>query len=168
MGRYLYLPFDVLQGVSAIIFYYIGFIFNKYNICCYIGKSNSHLVAALVIGILCLYVGMSYEIMGMVTCYYEFWPINVFCAIGGFLFVYAVVVLLRKIFVLSFLAKIGRISILVLCIHLIDIESGVIDYLSKVNIQYCKLMVLLLHIIIPITFSWILSNNKVVQRLFNL
>ena len=168
LGQYIYMPLDIFQGLSALIFYYIGFIIHKYNICYYISKTKINLVTALVIGLVCFYIGMSFNIMGMVTCYYEIWPVNVICAIGAFLFVYAIVILLRKFIDLSFLANIGRISILILCVHLIDLESGDLYLLSNMNLQLGKLFVLLLHIIIPITISWFLSKNKVVQQLFNL
>lgn len=87
LGRYLYVPTDFIQGVSALVFFLAG------NMCKEYGWVNSCVKNYWLWGLVSLpflYLGILMRPMGMVDNNYQIWPLNVMAALGGISLVYIV------------------------------------------------------------------------------
>lgn len=87
LGRYLYVPTDFFQGVSALVFFLVG------NMCKEYGWMNSYVKNYwlwLLISLPFVCIGMLMRPMGMVDNNYQLWPLNVIAALGGVSLVYII------------------------------------------------------------------------------
>lgn len=169
----MFVPTNVLQGLNAMLFFYIGNLSASHKVLDYPVKPLI-VVGAVATAALSMYLCPSDKVpMSIVGCEYQFWPLNVITAL---LCTYSIYLLSsvasKNIRCARFLSYFGRISLLVLCIHNIDLNYG--SYLS------CSLDTRFLHtegwqhdifvlswcLIVALLGSWMLAKNKHVKKLF--
>ncbi len=153
IGRYLlFIPFSVLSGLSAIIFYSIGDFF-KTN-----PKFNSY---HWIIGLICWFIAFNYSHLYLVQPKIDLYFIDVIGATTASICIYNISTLLNKITYFSgFLSWIGKNSMYILCFHLIDLNVGISSLLTYYyNLYY--LFDIILKIIIPLlsTYLFVIIKN---------
>ena len=171
IGTKIYLPTNVLQGMSAMVFFHIG------NLC---RKREAFQIQLnwfiLVLCILMILGSLStchndYP-MSMVRCYYGYYPVNVIAACSFTYLLYRIVLFNKKYIVSKFLAHLGQISMLILCVHIIDLDYSIIDYFNHIYFHFdgvfIHVIALIGHLFIAIFLSLLLSMNKVVCTIFQI
>ena len=118
------LPFGILTGSSAMMFYAIG----------HYSKTHKIPVWFVIIAIACWIFGFNYSHLFMGTCHYGMYPIDVIGACGG---TWVILMLSKGIdkhgnIFATFLSWMGRYSLVVLCMHYIDV---LIDWLCNERIM---------------------------------
>lgn len=127
------LPFAVLPGLSALVFFSIGHLAKEHQILDRTAQCNGNRATVatiiLIICILCwfivLYLSHLAEIrLSIVRCFYKCYPLDVAGAVGGTYVVFLLSTLIDKYLSLFayLIGWIGKNSIVFLCIHLIDLD----------------------------------------------
>lgn len=160
IDRYLInLPFAILPGISATLFYAIG---------CKIRETGGFKTINLWIVILSLVtwvISFVYFKMSMVRCFYENYPVNVFGACGGTYAIWAISLFISKTEgrATKFIVWIGRNSMTFLCIHLFDLDvytSSLLHVPSTLCIPYVILLCIL--------GTYIMSKIPLTRKIFNI
>lgn len=113
MDRYIInLPFAVLPGLSAMMFYLIGDWLRNHKV--------SNLVVAICI--VCWLISINYSRIWMVQCHYELYPIDILGACGGTAFIYWVSNICAKSKMNSVFVWLGKNSLVILCFHVIELK----------------------------------------------
>ena len=157
--RYLInLPFCIMPGLSAMIFYLIGNLYYK-------NKTKAICMPILIICLICWPFAMVFSHLRMVDCYYENYLLDVMGACGGVYFIFLMSKLIIRFKVLSsILVWIGRLSLCFYCIHCIDFtifpdyRIGAIHWTVVYGIKVCIYSLLV----------YIASNLSVFRRLFGI
>jgi len=147
------LPFSILPGMSAMMFYMMGTWLKKLNKIYYM-----HKWFLLSIGSLCFVIASLYSHCYMVICSYGIYPLDLIAGAFGTWCVYQLSLriclytsVLRKI-----LEWIGLNSIVILCIHFMELHSGIWSCVSVPNEWYIKLPIQIVFIIsLTVLFSYI-------------
>lgn len=164
----VWLPFSVDVAMACTIFYYVGYIFKKYNLLEKTLKDNKTLLIMLFIWILSIKFG-SIEIA------IRSYPNSLFCfisAIAGSLIVMKISMIINdKIKLLSKILKwFGRNSVYILAFH--TAESALIDYsfinnfISNASIYKLLVSVIKMCIITCFTQIYILLKDKINKLLY--
>lgn len=103
------LPFAILPGISALIFYFIGYYFHKIEAFTKVSKSRYLVFICLLLWVLGVVIGS----INIGTCYYKNPAFSILGAISACLFWYW---LLDKINI-PVLVYFGSVSLVVLCVH---------------------------------------------------
>lgn len=153
--KIIYLPFSFNEGLSAIVFFYLGFLVKRTGI-----TEWMKIVLLLFLVLDIIYGGT----VGLACCSYSCYPINVVGA-GAITYVlYLVCKKLRKITVLSeFLAWCGKNSLLVLCVH-----SIIFEFRSVLFAQSNLFVLLLINIVGCLVVTALLSKNQIIKQLFKI
>jgi fucose 4-O-acetylase-like acetyltransferase len=116
MFKFVYVPLYVLQGITALIFYYAGHLLKKYDVL------NKKLPIPAVLGMLTVWIYcVFFSHIDMHNGYYDNFIINVAGALSGFYFVYRFAMFIGRLNVLNrLLAYVGRLSLVALCFHSLD------------------------------------------------
>ena len=117
------LPFAILPGLSAMVFYMIG------NLC----KRFTPPGWLVVVCLACWPVGFWLSHLYMVTCSYGLYPVDVLGACGGTITVYGLSKLACRTIAGGYLAWVGRMSIVFLCFHLILLNTQIISWCGIPN-----------------------------------
>ena len=173
-GTQTYLPTDVLQGVSAMLFFGIGHQMAKIGIPKRISRWK------MICGFLLLtmslyssYVDGGKDVpLSMVRCHYTYYPVNVLAALFCIhvIYVFSTYVVRWK-YVCQSLEYWGRISLLILCVHIIDLDYGVINYACTRMLGTgvaAKTCMLAGHLGVALCGSWILARIPVVRSVFHI
>lgn len=168
LAHYIFVPLDILQGFSALLFFLVGFLAKEKGFL----KSEISFLLVITTFVLLLLSAMMGPV-GMVTCYYPAFMLNVIAAIGGGILFYHLSSKLvgKKIGIL--LAYIGKLSLIVLCIHILDLRfiSRCYYYISSklmINDMFHNRLLIMWHLIVPVIGSILMSRYRVFQRIFNL
>lgn len=140
IGRYLlFIPFSVLSGLSAIIFYAIGDYF----------KGVKTITAPYwILGLICWVLSYKYSHIYIVQPQLDLYFIDVVGATTASMLVYLLSKEISKIPVVSQgLSWVGKCSLVVLCFHLIDLDCGIAN---RVNITDSVIITVILRIILPV------------------
>lgn len=169
----LYIPTDLLQGMSALLFFHIGHEASRYK--CLEKRYNPKSIFALLIS--CALVFKIFLdkglVLSMVNCYYPCWPIDVIAALLIIYTLYHICKYLPHRYA-SVLAFYGRISLLVLCVHDLEVSilSRPLNHLQSDILQMNKYVWYILfditHIFLSLFLSTLLYKSKHVRRLFSL
>lgn len=117
------LPFAILPGLGAVVFYAAGFFLRKLY-----GKYRVTLMGG---GILLIMWALSTFVpdrpLGLVTCDYPVWPLSVIGGIAATIVIYTMCKKIAhvQIFPIQFITWCGEVSILFLCFHLIDLDMPI-------------------------------------------
>jgi fucose 4-O-acetylase-like acetyltransferase len=115
--KFIYVPLYVLQGLTALIFYYIGYYVKENDL---LNKKYpfSGILLLLVVWIYCIF----FSHIDMQVGYYDNFIINVIGAVSASYFIYILskFIVKRLLIITRLLAYAGRCSLIVLCFHSID------------------------------------------------
>ncbi len=147
VGRYLiYIPFSILSGLSAIIFYAIGDSLKSVN---RISFPN------WIIGLACWFVSIKYSHINIVQPQLDLYFIDVIGATCASILVY---LLSRQILRVAFLSRcfrwLGENTLCILCFHLIDLDCGIS---KRLGFYSMPAVTIILSIILPIMGALCLS-----------
>ena len=159
IGSMLYVPTDILEGIEALLFFYIGYMARINNLLETKIEGWGIAVIALLTG-LSIYSGS----MSMVRCYYGYWPINYLAAIGVTALIYHLSSHFRKNF---FLAWCGRVSMAILCVHIIELTFFPLKSLHAI-INYPAYCDLLIHLTLSVSVTWMILQFRYVRSVFSL
>lgn len=116
------LPLAILPGCGAVIFFYAGYAIRAINLF----KKINLKIAAILIGIWMCATFIPNRPFGMVTCDYTLWWLTIPGAVAAVLVLY---IIFDKVLDNKYLLKLGGIivwigecSLVILCIHLIDLD----------------------------------------------
>lgn len=128
------LPFCISQGISVIIFYAIGYYIKdiKHNF-----KFNTRYLFILSCLILSWVISIFYGGINLESNYIKLYPIEILGSLGVSIIIYKLIHLMLnvKIFQLLFspLKWCGRFSLAILCMHTLELYSGVIySFISRI------------------------------------
>lgn len=128
VGRVLFAPTDLLQGLNAMLFFFLGHVSGSVRLADRpFAWPVGVLAVAAVAASMYLNPADDYPI-SMVRCFYCCWPLNV---VAAALCTYCLYHIAKRVSLLprfaEFLAYFGRCSLLVLCVHIVGI-----NYVGKV------------------------------------
>lgn len=146
-------PFSIAQALSALLFMYVGRFWHQHGISNFL----------LCLFFICFVLSVLLESMSMFSGRYPYLIINVVGAIGGTYLLYKCSELLAYApFLSRFLSWIGRISLLILCVHCLDFVFG-----SRVRVSNNMIQMIAM-LIFPLIFSFLLSRLSLVRRIFRI
>jgi hypothetical protein len=169
--QYIVLPLSFLHGLSAMLFYYLGYLFKKYRLF----EKQISAYALIIMGVIWLYC-IVFSHLEMSYCGYNIYPIDVLGAISGCYFTYILCKMINENRYLSnsrmknIVLLLGKLSLLVLCFHCLEMNTipwkkiiikffGVFDiqvhhYLAAGLIPLCRftLTALVIYLIPKISF----------------
>lgn len=164
IGRIVFIPTNVLQGVAALIFFYIGSMVRINDI----KNIDNHLIFMSVLCLFILPLGFLIRTTGMVDCSYSpNYPLMVLVALSGTCLVYVISTVLKKYTMGAILARFGRISILVLSIHIIDLDLAIFSHLSNF-LCFSDTYEIPMRLLIALGGSLIISQFKYIRIIFKL
>ena len=153
-AKYFLLPFCVLQGMSAMLFFYMGY------------KWKNIRYRQFIVPLLFLFwiVGICYSHVDMRIVSYGMFPIDVLGACGGTIFIYYLSKYIEKIQCLAHvMAEIGILSMAILCFHtmftFLVIECPL--FFDRPYYVAC-----FMSNILPILCAIIVVQNKVLKSIF--
>lgn len=159
IGSMIYLPTDVLEGVGALLFFYIGHLARSYRLL-EIKPNWLFYVVVMLLTILSIFSGS----MSMVRCFYGYWPINYLAAIG---MTFVVFQFSHGIFKNSFLSWCGRMSIVILCVHIIIITFFPFNKVHESLGVPCQIDVLI-NVITALVGAWVILRLQLIRNLFQI
>ena len=159
VGSYIYLPLNILEGFEAMLFFYIGSQARKYNLI----TIKIEWFVYLLIGLLVL-LSIHSGAMSMVRCFYGYWPVNFIAAIGVALLLYHIS---RNLINIKFLAWCGRVSLVILCVHIVCLEHLPISFFHNYLMmhEYCDFII---HILLTLGIVSVLLRFVIVRKLFSI
>lgn len=159
LGSLVYVPTDLLEGIEAMLFFYIGNKAHSYNILDRKTNIVFYITVVLLVA-LSIYAGS----MSMVRCYYGYWPINYLAAIGMTMVLYYIS---KCIVTNRFLAWCGRVSMVILCVHIIALNYLPTKTLHE-RLFFSSSFDVLLHIFVALFMTWVLLNISLIRSLFSI
>lgn len=118
IGRYvIFIPFSVLSGLSAIIFYAIGDLYQK--------KKPKVTWIHWTIGMICWFISFKHSHVYMVQPQMDLYIIDVIGATTATFLIYNIAVFIQKYLKATITSWIGRNSMYILCFHLMDLNIGI-------------------------------------------
>ena len=123
IGRYIiFIPFSVLSGLSAIIFYAIGDLL----------KGKKRITAPYwALGLLCWFISFRYSHTYLVQPQLDLYFIDVIGATTASILIYLLSKQILKVPVLSkALSWVGESTLIILCFHIIDLNCGISTHLT--------------------------------------
>ena len=153
IGRYIiFIPFSVLCGLSAIIFYAIGDYYKK--------EKPQIKWIYWIVGLFCWGISSMFSIVLLVQPRTDLYLIDVIGATTATFMVYKISAKISKLFPKSdLLPWIGRNTIYILCFHLIDLDLGVSNMITH-NMYPVTLIMSMLIIPLVATFVWTMAYRR--------
>lgn len=151
------LPFGLLPGLSAAVFFILGYHFSKQTLPPWMRW----------LCLLCWPLAFCHSGMSMNHCHYTIYPLDVLGACGGTLFVWYISMFLERFLprLSSGLEWVGRSTLAILCIHTVLMNCYILDHLPLPNVWYIQLP---LEICVILTLTWICSRIPFTQRVFGM
>ena len=156
----LQLPFNILQGLSALIFYDFGRRLKAFT-------QTREVTSWMVVGCIVVWmIAIHFSFMSMVNCRYDCYPLDIVGAICATCVCMYVCIRLPKNKIINLLAWIGRNSMGLLCLHLIDLDCGVIYKIQKwtgIHIIPNKFIHFLVVVVLSCLIIWVYNiiSNKI-------
>lgn len=149
IGRYLiFLPFSILSGLSAIVFYAVG--------------DHLKLIKTIpypywIIGIICWIISLKFSNIYLVTPQLDLYFVDVIGATTASLLVYSLSRLIPKVpFLMNGFSWIGANSLYIFCFHAIENDCGIARQLSVTGNTY---VVIILSLLIPVIGTLIFTKS---------
>lgn len=164
VGTIVFIPTNLLQGMQALLFFHIGYLWRKGQILS--KRMKPSYLGGIIVFTLCFLSVISGS-MSMVRCYYGYFPINFMAAIAMTIGVYRFSILIQDLYISQFLVYCGRISLVVLCVHDIEMICRICPNLQKVLLfpTSCDFSI---HLLVTLVCSFLLVQFKCVRNFFNL
>lgn len=171
LSSMIYLPTDILQGLNALPYFFMGVFFRKSDFL----ESNiapkelySLLLFCFVVLFLSVYLGSLEMSINKYSCY----PINLLGSFCAFFIIYRFSSAIKNTRIADQLKILGTISILILSIHTIDANLKLYNVLfasfRQSNIVVYAFGVLTWRIIFAIVLSLAVLRFPFIKRVFNL
>ena len=139
------LPFAILPGLSAMMFYMLGNILREHSskICCKQG-------ILLPLGLTCWILSICYFGISMVNCKYHCYPVDVIGACFATWLIYKISLLLEKKtkYISAFLEWAGINSMTILCAHFLEQSTFVWQHVHIPETWYIILSIKLIYVIV--------------------
>lgn len=165
LNRYLVnAPGAILIGFSALIFYYIGYWVRLQG-----GFTRVNLLLSLLCVMIWVWTILASE-MSVACALYGHYPLNIMGAYGGtfMVFLFADVLAADNGLVARFLAWCGRHSLLILCLHLFEMDVPVVRQMLRVPDAYRLPFVIIFCISLGYLFTTVCSlrdrKNNIAAR----
>jgi hypothetical protein len=176
--QYIHLPLSLLHGLSAMLFYYLGYLFKKHQFV----EKKIPVYSLLIMSSIWIYC-IVFSHLEMAFCEYKTYPIDILGAISGCYFTYILckVINEKQFFFIhrikSILLLLGNLSLVALCFH--DLEMKIIPWgkiinksLDIINIQSHPYLVagliLFSRFILIGVFIYIIPKISFCQRVFSI
>lgn len=166
LGTKIFIPTNLLQGLSAMTFFMIGDEVKKRDL---LVKKTTPTI--WILGSFTIILSATTSSISMATCDYGYYPVNVLGAVFATYFIYHFSLTIAKYKISIVLSFWGRISLLILCIHLLDIKLGFASAISKrifVDFAFADCFNVCLHIAIPLLLSAMLYKCGLIRNIFQL
>lgn len=176
-ARYIYLPFSIQAGLTASIYVYLGTLARRHDAMNYLHDHKIMLIPALLIW---LYAILHYTGFGMGTADFGATPLdiarNLIGSLGGMASVLIVSMYIEQFghCLSAHLAEVGRISLLILVVHIIDADVTRIDamnlFLLSSGLGAFKLAILdsIVRCAYTLLIAFLLERLSLVRKLFGL
>lgn len=156
MDRYVInLPFAILPGLSAMMFFLIGDWLRNHKV------SN----IGIAICMICWLISILYSRIWMVQCHYELYPIDILGACGGTAFIYWISKYCAKTKLKSLFVWLGVNSLVLLCFHLIELNSELCFRLHIPDNFYYQFPV---KILFCMGMTWLCYRFEITRKIFTL
>lgn len=151
------LPLAILPGLSGMVFYMAGHQASLYKI-------NIWMIIGM---LLCWMLAVLFSEMGMVDCNYKMYPLDVVGACGGTYFFYWISKQITRLpkTVYKGLAWVGKNSLVILCIHSIELVYHVSNNIHVPSLWYCELP---FKIAFALFGAWLCSQFKITREIFQI
>lgn len=172
-SEYFWLPFSIQAGMCASLFMYIGYLLRTYSVKnVFAASSTSKIAAGIMSGFCYLYFVWKYNGFIFASCDFGRFPIDIILSLLSCLFIYLISEAINWIsHPLSLvLQKIGRNTLLVLCLHNIQVNCFSFNPLvNNISSSYLRLITeIVLNIIFFVLIGYIISRSKKLRKLFNI
>ena len=147
------IPLSILPGLSAVIFYAIGDMFNEYK-----EGIIKHNIILLSTGMVCWIFALMYSSTSMVNCQYGFYPLDIVAGCMGtyVLYYFSSLIARKKNIITSFFMWSGINSMTILCAHFLEQSTFVWQHLHIPEKWY---------IILPIKFVYVIMFIAVAYKI---
>ena len=167
IGNKIYVPFYFSHGLAALCFYGIG-----HFACSYKLTSRKCKVWAILLALVFVMMGMGIGEPYFYSLYFPNWIVNTLAAISATYLFYFLCRKLSRVQLLTWMAKVGRLSLLVLCVHGID---GILGGTHAFVFDSCGLsghaaylVYDLMLIAVPLLGMSVLSRISLVKKVINI
>lgn len=168
IGNYILIPTNILQGTGAMMYFLVGHYCHKFDL---LKFKYSPLLFLLTIFMLSIstYLGA----LSIVRNYYSCFIINFPASVLAFFSLYKIsnLCVKHKLAGGDMLCTLGKISILILCVHLIDItfNSSPNKFVTLLNIKHLDFIINpCCRIIIACSVAFVLRKIHIIRVFFNL
>lgn len=117
------LPLGLLPGLSAMIYYIIGYYLHHLKI----NQYSIYLCGT------CWLLHLFYSRIDMCNCFYGYYPIDILGTVFGTLIIYKLSKAITSLTYSKYLTWLGQVSLVMMCFH--TLESNIIDYNSIPTIK---------------------------------
>lgn len=159
---------NILQGTGAMLYFLVG---QKLNTNKLLNMVDSKMIIFLTV----IFVSLSAYCgsLSLVRNYYSNFIINFPASILAFVSLYkcSVYAVNKNYAFTNFICKIGRISILILCIHIVELEFDPIPYyiVDYVNIDFSKYVINpFCHVVIACSMAMLLQRMPIIRDIYYL
>lgn len=135
------LPLSILPGLSAMIFYFIGYYFHHFKI-------NQY---GIIFCAICWFLHLFFSRIDMCNCFYGCYPIDILGTVFGSLIIYKLSKTIASLPYSKYLNWLGQVSLVIMCFH--TLESNIIDYNSVPTIKNNWFILFLTRSILCITLT---------------
>lgn len=175
VSRWLYIPSNLLQGVNAMLFFHIGHIAGVYGVEKQPYRKWTAAATAVLLAV-ALYASPTGDVpMSMVRCHYACWPLNVATAVLCTYTIYYCSALIASVPLLKrVLAYFGSISLLILCVHIVDLNYGhyAMNLFNGMFFHFDHWQKVLYdnvwHLVAALAGAWLLAQTKLVRLIFRI
>ena len=156
------MPFGILTGLSAMMFYMLGNALQENK-----DLTSNKQSVLVTIGIICWGLALSFSGLGMATCHYENYILDIAGACGATWCVCRLSVLLHKFskHIGNILVWFGVNSMTILCAHFLEESSFLWEHLHVPTEWY---VILPLRLCFVILFTLIAGRFVITRKIFNL
>lgn len=169
---YFWLPFSIQAGMCASLFMYIGYLIRAYSIKNVFTNGKTKIAVGFISCICYVYFVWKYNGFVFASCDFGRFPIDIILSLLSCLFIYLISEAINWIsHPLSLvLQKIGRNTLLVLCLHNIQVNCFSFKPLvNNISSSYLRLTTeIVLNIIYFVSTGYMISRIKTLRKVFNI
>lgn len=159
IGTMVYMPTDILEGLQALLFFHVGHIARQNNL-------QEIRINGWTIALVAVLTGLSIHAgsMSMVRCYYGYWPVNCLAAIGMAIVIFH---LSRRLKDNHFLVWCGRVSMVILCVHIIELTFLPLKTIHEIFVLPL-LFDVIIHLSISVLATFLILRFRIMKSLFSI
>lgn len=166
LATYINPPLIILPALSSVIFLTVGYMCKKYDLLKN-SISFSYLPLMLIAWLLCFIKGNRFDIMANIIN--GFLVLDVLAALGVWLVMFTVVSKCQNMTsVWKFIEWCGKYSLILLCVHSVEINFLNYFYVEKKLLQFCypyaSYVIIFLRVIMDVFFAALLTKSKFLMK----